>query len=146
MNKSRIEEIIGIAEKWDLDALEVEDDKGAVRVVRRSGGSVAPAPPAPKPEATPQAKQQDIPDGARQVTSPMVGIFTTQPYEEDTSPVLAGDTVTQGQPLGYLEAMKMVTTVEAPCNGKLLEIQAADGQSVQFGEPLFLIQQDPDGA
>lgn len=143
MNKSRIEEIIGIAEKWDLDALEVEDSNGAVRVVRRSGGVVAAspatgesAPAAPKPEE----QTQGVPDGTEQVTSSMVGIFTTQPHDADASPVQAGDAVEQGQPIGYLEAMKMVTTVEAPCAGVVQEIQAADGQSVQFGQPLFLIR------
>lgn len=146
MNTSRIEEIIAIAEKWDLDALEVEDGNGAVRVVRRSG-TIVTAPQSasggPAPSTAAPVASGGVPDGMEQVTSPMVGIFTTQPYEDGVSPVQAGDMIEEGQPLGYLEAMKMVTAVEAPCGGCLKEILAADGQSVEFGQPLFLV--DPSG-
>lgn len=146
MDKDRIEEIIGIAEKYDLDALDVEDEAGAVRVVRRSAG-VAPAQAVRENSETPAQSATDapdkrgpLPDGIEAVPSPMVGIFSTVPPGEDCAPVQQGDCVTTGQALGYVEAMKMSTEVSASRDGTLVEILAADGQAVQFGDALFLIK------
>ncbi|MFW5734534.1 MAG: acetyl-CoA carboxylase biotin carboxyl carrier protein [Oceanidesulfovibrio sp.] len=146
MDNTRIEEIIAIAEKYDLDALEVEDETGAVRVVRRSAGS-APAQavrehsekPDPYASGAPN-KRSSLPEGVEAIPSPMVGIFSTIPPGEDCAPVQQGDCVTTGQALGYVEAMKMSTEVSTPLAGTLVEILAADGQAVQFGDPLFLIK------
>ena len=144
MDKARIEEIIAIAEQHDLDALEVEDSDGAVRVVRRSGGAnVIPSSEvgsASAPPDQPAAAREPLPPGATVVPSPVVGVFTPVAEGEASVPVQPGDRITKGQVLGYVEAMKMATQVCAPADGVLSESLVAEGQAVQFGDPLFLIR------
>lgn len=142
MDKARIEEIIGIAEQWDLDALEVEDEQGLVRVVRRSApGPAAPAAPAQAARETGPAR--DVPPGLHAVLSPMVGIFLASDPQSGQVLAVAGDRVSAGQALGFVEAMKMHTEVAADRDGELVEILIADQQAVQFNAPLFLLK--PDG-
>lgn len=142
MDRARIEEIIGIAEQWDLDALEVEDEQGAVRVVRRSAPApVAAATPAQATRET--APARDVPPGLHAVRSPMVGIFLASDPQSGQVLAVAGDRVSAGQALGFVEAMKMHTEVAADRDGELVEILIADQQAVQFNAPLFLLK--PDG-
>lgn len=142
MDRARIEEIIGIAEQWDLDALEVEDEQGAVRVVRRSASApAAAASPAQAPREA--APARDVPPGLHAVRSPMVGIFLASDPQSGQVLAVAGDRVSAGQALGFVEAMKMHTEVAADRDGELVEILIADQQAVQFNAPLFLLK--PDG-
>lgn len=141
MDRTRIEEIIGIAEQWDLDALEVEDEQGTVRVVRRASGTAAASAPAPAArEAAGTAR--DVPPGLHAVRSPMVGIFLAADPRSGQVLATAGDRVGKGQALGYVEAMKMHTEVTADVDGELVEVLIADQQAVQFGAPLFLLRPD----
>lgn len=141
MDKAYIESIIAIAEEHDLDALEVEDDTGAVRVVRRSSPmpAAAAAPPQNRPSGPSPSSTSPLPEGVLAATSPVVGIFCPAP-PDGGSPVQPGDSVAEGQVLGYVEAMKMATEVTAPAAGSVAEILAAEGQAVQFGDPLFQIR------
>ncbi len=140
MDKARIEEIIGIAQQWDLDALEVQDEQGTVRVVRRSA-SPAPAP-APAAASAPReaAPARDVPPGLHAVKSPMVGIFLAADPQSGRVLAAPGDRVAAGQALGFVEAMKMHTEITADQGGEIVEILAADQQPVQFGAPLFLLK------
>lgn len=145
MDKAWIEEVIGIAEKHDLDALEVEDKDGTVRVVRRSGSApavpVAVASPAQSAAAAPArgAASADF-AGKEVVKCHMVGIFSTGGGEGGASTPSVGERVSEGQVLGFVEAMKMSSEVTAHCAGVLEEVLVADGQSVQYGDPLFLLR------
>lgn len=138
MDKTRIEEIIGIAQQWDLDALEVQDEQGTVRVVRRSASPV----PAPAAASAPReaAPAQDAPPGLHAVKSPMVGIFLAADPQNGRVLAALGDRVAAGQALGFVEAMKMHTEITADQDGEIVEILAADQQPVQFGAPLFLLK------
>ena len=142
MDRARIEEIIGIAEQWDLDALEVEDEQGSVRVVRRSASApVAAAAPAPTARES-GAPARDVPPGLHAVHSPMVGIFLASDPQNGQVLAVAGDRVSAGQALGFVEAMKMHTEVAADRDGELVEILITDQQAVQFNAPLFLLKPD----
>lgn len=139
MDRARIEEIIGIARDWDLDALEVEDGQGKVRVVRRSGCAPVAAAPAPAAQAAPP---RGVPAGLHAVPSPMVGIFLAADPQSGKVLAAVGDRVARGQALGFVEAMKMHTEVAADQGGEIVEILAVDQQPVQFGAPLFLLKPD----
>lgn len=73
------------------------------------------------------------------VNSPMVGSVYLQPEPGAEPFVKVGDTVTAGQTLMIVEAMKTMNPIPAPKAGKILEILVEDGQPVEFGEPLAVI-------
>ena len=108
---------------------------------------VAPAPvnaaahvtaATPSPAAAPAA---EAPARARgdTVNSPMVGTIYLQPQPGADPFVKVGDTVTAGQTLFIVEAMKTMNPIPAPKGGKIVEILVEDGQPVEFGEPLAVI-------
>jgi acetyl-CoA carboxylase biotin carboxyl carrier protein len=69
----------------------------------------------------------------------MVGTVYLQPQPDAPSFVKVGDTVAEGQTLMIVEAMKTMNPIPAPRAGKILEIIVANGQPVEFGEPLAII-------
>ena len=74
------------------------------------------------------------------VKSPMVGTVYLQPQPGANAFVKVGDTVTQGQTLLIIEAMKTMNPVPAPRAGKVVELLVGDGQPVEFGEPLVVLE------
>ncbi|MBN2140794.1 MAG: acetyl-CoA carboxylase biotin carboxyl carrier protein subunit [Desulfovibrionaceae bacterium] len=149
MDASRIEELIGIALKWDLDSLEVEDGRGRVRIVRRgavvaagpAAGSVAPASAA-ETSAAGASGGRDCGQraGAHTVTSQLVGTFRPGAREDGRVLAPVGALVEPGQALGFVEAMKMYTEIASDASGRVAEVLAAEGQPVQYGDPLFIIE------
>ncbi|WKZ57934.1 MAG: acetyl-CoA carboxylase biotin carboxyl carrier protein [Bdellovibrionota bacterium] len=82
-------------------------------------------------------------DHLSKVESPIVGTFYSRPAPDKDPFVKPGATVKKGDTLCIVEAMKLMNEIEAPCSGKVEKILAGDGQVVEFGEVLFLI--DPKG-
>ena len=74
------------------------------------------------------------------VTSPLVGTFYTSPSEDGEPFVKIGDTVKQGQTLAIVEAMKLMNEIESDEAGVIAEVYVTNGESVEYGQPLFLIQ------
>jgi len=102
---------------------------------------VAPAPVAAAPAAAPApAAAKDHRDDARAVTSPMVGTAYLAPEPGAKVFVKVGDTVAEGQTLLIVEAMKTFNPIVAPRSGKVVEIIVGDGQPVEFGQPLMLVE------
>ena len=95
--------------------------------------TAAPAAPASADAAPPARANGD------EVKSPMVGSVFLQPEPGAEPFVRVGDTVTAGQTLMIIEAMKTMNPIPAPKAGKVLEILVEDGQPVEFGEPLAVI-------
>ncbi|HEY8004635.1 MAG TPA: biotin/lipoyl-containing protein, partial [Phenylobacterium sp.] len=102
-----------------------------------------PAPAAAPAPAAQAAAAADAPAPVRAagdtVNSPMVGSVYLQPEPGAEPFVKVGDTVTAGQTLMIVEAMKTMNPIPAPKAGKILEILVQDGQPVEFGEPLAVI-------
>ncbi|WP_304171657.1 acetyl-CoA carboxylase biotin carboxyl carrier protein, partial [Phenylobacterium aquaticum] len=130
-----------------LSEIEIEHEGLKIRVAKTLTAApvtyaaqpvaAAPAPaalaPAPAAEAAPAAVRGDA------VKSPMVGTIYLQPQPESPAFVKVGDTVTAGQTLMIVEAMKTMNPIPSPKAGKVIEILVADGQPVEFGEPLIVI-------
>ncbi|MBT5413627.1 MAG: acetyl-CoA carboxylase biotin carboxyl carrier protein [Rhodospirillaceae bacterium] len=146
MSKKKIDadlvrEMAALLEETGLVELEYEADDVKVRVAR--GTVAAPAAAAPVPVATPSAGQAEESRPANDpgaVTSPMVGTVFLSPESGAEPFVRAGDTVTEGDTLLLLEAMKTFNEVRAPRSGKVARILVADGTPVEFGEPLLILQ------
>ena len=100
--------------------------------------AAAPAAPAAAPSAPAAAAAPMLPAG-EVVKSPMVGTVYMQPQPGSPPFVRTGDRVEEGQTLLLLEAMKTMNPIPAPKSGVLVEFLVADGQPVEFGEPLLVI-------
>lgn len=128
---------------------EIEYEVGGQRIrVGRGGGGVenSGAAPAIAPAAANTAIQaaghngqgDNVPAGA--ITAPMVGTVYVA-GEPGASPfVKVGDAVTEGQTLLIIEAMKVMNPLSSPQNGTIKQIMISDGQPVEYGEPLLVIE------
>jgi acetyl-CoA carboxylase biotin carboxyl carrier protein len=74
------------------------------------------------------------------IPSPMVGVFYSRPSPDEPPFVQPGDRISVGQVIGIIEAMKVFNQIEAPISGVLLRCAAEDGQVVQEGDPLFVLE------
>src|SRR5690606_6358017 len=125
---------------------EIEVQRGDQRVrVARGGAVYAPAPAAPVPAAAaPSAPGAATPaDDARHpgvVNSPMVGTVYRAPEPGAKPFVEEGSEVSAGQTLLIVEAMKTMNAIPAPRAGKVTKILIEDGQPVEFGEPLMILE------
>jgi len=86
-----------------------------------------------------EAKASVIKD-EKLVKSPLVGVFYTAPSEDAEAFVKVGDTVSKGQTLGIVEAMKLMNEIECDYDGVVAQILVENMQSVEYGQPLFRIQ------
>jgi acetyl-CoA carboxylase biotin carboxyl carrier protein len=132
----------------DTGLTEIEVERGDLRIkVARNVGVAASAPAVYAPPAAPApaaalsaAPVAAAPEYAGDVVkSPMVGTIYLQPEPGAAPFVRVGDTVSEGQTLVLVEAMKTMNPIPAPRAGRLLEMLVADGQPVEFGEPLAVI-------
>ena len=74
------------------------------------------------------------------VTSPIVGTFYRSSSPDKPSYVEVGDTVKKGQVLCIIEAMKLMNEIESETAGKIVQILVENGQPVEYGQPLFVIE------
>ncbi len=154
MNLKEIKELIEILKNTDVSELEVE--RSGVKVRIRKGGDVtfhpamprmeyppaalvapaiaeAPAPAAEKPAEPPRSNQI-------KVTSPIVGTFYRSSSPDKPAYAEVGDIVKKGQVLCIIEAMKLMNEIESEAPGRIVQILVENGQPVEFGQPLFVIE------
>jgi acetyl-CoA carboxylase biotin carboxyl carrier protein len=144
-----IRTLAGLLSETGLTEIEYAIGDHRIRVAREPAGSAvaplinghAPSPPAEaKPSApieTPAAPSVDHP-GA--VTSPIVGIAYLAPQPGAPPFVRVGDEVSEGQTLLIIEAMKVMNQISAPRVGRVTRIFAEDGEPVEYGAALMLIE------
>ena len=90
------------------------------------------------PADTPAPAADGIPEG-KVVVSPLVGVFYAAPAEGADPFVSVGNSVKKGQTLAIVEAMKLMNEIECEYDGTVKEILVRDGESVEYGQPLFVI-------
>ncbi|MCH8808842.1 MAG: acetyl-CoA carboxylase biotin carboxyl carrier protein [Proteobacteria bacterium] len=140
-----IRRLAALLEETGLSEIEYEAEGRRIRVGRGAGTasgaanapSSAPAPQAEPATSAPEGEEA-LPPGA--VTSPMVG--TVYAAAEPGAPPLVkvGDSVKEGQTLLIIEAMKVMNPLASPRAGTVTRILVADGQPVEFGELLLIIE------
>lgn len=108
--------------------------------VRQAAVAPAPAGAGPSPAAGPGASAPAVGGAGREMRAPMVGTFYRAPSPEAPPFVEVGDRVTPGQPLCVIEVMKLFTTLQAEVAGKIVEIAAGNGELVEYGALLFVIE------
>ncbi|MFL1873838.1 acetyl-CoA carboxylase biotin carboxyl carrier protein [Hansschlegelia beijingensis] len=123
-----------------LSEVEIERDDFRVRVARQTLATVAAPAPAPAVTAAASAAAPADPAKAQgAVLSPMVGTAYLAPEPGARPFVEIGATVRQGQTLMIVEAMKTMNAIPAPKAGVVREVLVTDGQPVEFGEPLLIV-------
>ena len=138
-----IRDLAAILEETGLSEIEIEKSGLRVRIARMLHMVAAPtaAATAARPAGQPaQAKTTDISDHPGLVTSPMVGTAYMAPSPGAAAFVKVGDMVTEGQTLLIIEAMKTMNQIPATRAGRVTQIIISDGQPLEFGEPLMIIE------
>ena len=143
-----VRRLADILNETGLSEIEVEREGMKIRVAKTLSASttVYAAPPALAPAPAPAAVGAAPAPAAAEpvhagevVKSPMVGTVYLQPQPGAPPFARVGDTVSAGQTLLLVEAMKTMNPITAPKAGKIIEFLVADAQPVEFGEPLVVI-------
>jgi acetyl-CoA carboxylase biotin carboxyl carrier protein len=149
MDLRKLKTLIDLVSESNVSELEITEAEGKVRIVKGVPGmqgmaqpqpmmQAAPAlAPVPAPAAAPAAPQ--VPAG-HAVKSPMVGTFYRASSPGAKSFVEVGDQVKEGDTVCIIEAMKILNEIEADKAGTITEILAENGQAVEYGQPLFVIE------
>lgn len=144
MDKNEVKEYIALMDEAGLTTLRVVEGDKEIFLERKPAAPAAYAAPLPA-QAAPQASARQAPavpaeEEGITVRSPMVGTCYLAPSPDEKPYVSAGCTVEAGQTLALVEAMKMMNEICAPASGTLTEILAANGEQVEFDQPLFVIE------
>lgn len=146
IDKDLIRELADLLTETDLSEIEVENNGMRIRVARNLVVSAsAPQPgPAPAASAAPSQAAADTPSDPSKhpgaVTSPMVGTAYLAAEPGAAVFVEVGSSVSAGQTILIIEAMKTMNAIPAPKAGTVREILVEDGHPVEFGEPLMIIE------
>jgi len=149
MDIRKVKKLIELLEESGIAEIEIKEGEEAVRISRMPTGAYATHAPAPvmmAPPATPAAIAAPVEAPAKPrpnehvVTAPMVGTFYAAATPGAKAFVDIGDEVKAGQVLCIIEAMKMMNQIEADKGGKVTSIMAQNGDPVEFGQPLFVIE------
>jgi acetyl-CoA carboxylase biotin carboxyl carrier protein len=153
MDINDIEHIIKILKQNEVSEFELEQDGTRLKLTRGALSSyvtsearldVMPAVqyvPAPVGSGATNGSHPAAEDLGRylKVESPIVGTFYRKPSPDAEPFVKEGDSISKGSTLCIIEAMKLMNEIEAPGSGKVVKVLATEGQVVEFGEVLFLI-------
>lgn len=149
MDIRKIKKLIELVESSDISEIEIKEGEESVRIHRGARVVQMAAPvmtqtsvAVPPPPTAAGIETPAVPDAqpANAFTSPMVGTFYRKPSPDAKSFVEVGDTVSIGDTLCIIEAMKLLNQIEAESSGTVRAILVEDGQSVEFDEPLFVIE------
>jgi acetyl-CoA carboxylase biotin carboxyl carrier protein len=153
MDLRKLKTLIDLVSESNVSELEITEADGKVRIVKQSPTQVVamPAPvyasaPAPVPAAgAPAAAAPAAAPAAAEVAgtvvkSPMVGTFyrASNPGAKPLADV--GAAVKKGQALCIIEAMKIMNEIESEFDGTITKVLAENGQAVEYGQPLFIIE------
>ncbi|MFH1044913.1 MAG: acetyl-CoA carboxylase biotin carboxyl carrier protein [Pseudomonadota bacterium] len=143
MDLRKLKKLIDLVQESGISELEVTEGEEKVKIVRSGGASAAYPAPVPAPASasvlapTPAATPVDI--QGHVVKSPMVGTFYRSPSPGAKPFVEVGDTVKSGDTICIVEAMKLLNEIECDKDGVISAILVENGQPVEYGEPLVVI-------
>lgn len=148
MDIRKIKKLIELLEDSDVSEIEIVEGEESVRIARSSGVTYAQAAPQPMhvmPAASPApvvpeaaAAESLLPPGTI-MESPMVGTFYRSSSPTAKAFADVGQSVNKGDTICIIEAMKIMNQIEAEISGTVRAILVEDGQPVEYGEPLIVI-------
>ena len=150
MDLRKLKTLIDLVSDSNVSELEITEAEGKVRIVKGapaapaahyapppSHAALAPVQPTPAsaaPEAAPPVSTEHV------VKSPMVGTFYRSASPGAKAFVELGDTIKEGETICIVEAMKILNEIEADKSGTVVKIMCENGQAVEYGQPLFVIE------
>jgi acetyl-CoA carboxylase biotin carboxyl carrier protein len=140
VDAAAVRELAQLLKETGLTEIEIEHNGARIRVSRGGVTSAVSAPAAAAPAPAPASSgpmSSGPPAGA--VPSPMVGTVFLAPEPGKPAFIAVGKSVKEGDTLFIIEAMKTMNAITAPKSGKVLEINVADGNPVEFGQTLCVI-------
>ena len=152
MDLRKLKTLIDLVSESNVSELEITEAEGKIRIVKGGGAMVqhfmpvsqsvaqaAPVAQAAVTETAPAAVVAPVETG-HTVKSPMVGTFYRSATPGAKSFVEIGDAVKEGETLCIIEAMKILNEIESDKTGTVRRILADNGQAVEYGQPLFIIE------
>ncbi len=144
MLKKRLEELLEFAESTDLQEV-VWEKKGTLISFRRSAGSDVRSKTAGPSDVRGTLPEEPLtPVEPMLIKSTMVGTFYRSDAPTRPPMVVEGTLVASGQPVGAIEAMKIMKDVVAPTACKIVKALVANGHPVEYGQPLFQVEPHPE--
>ena len=139
-----VEQMVDLAVRHNLAEIEVEAAGTRIRIVREHAPGAAAsrleaAPAIAAPLLQPAAEAIESTAHLLTIEAPMVGTFYRAPKPDAPPFVAEGDVVKEGQVICIVEAMKLMNEIEAKVAGRIAKIVVENGQPVEFGQPLFLV-------
>ncbi len=141
-----VDKLAKILAENSLTEISLEDGEQAITIRKdivvapvAAAPAVQAAAPAAQPAQTAAQPAEPVKKG-KPLTSPMVGTFYSAPSPDAKPFVEVGQTVSQGDVVCIVEAMKLMNEIEAEVSGKIVEICVKDGQPVEFGQVLMYIE------
>jgi len=155
MDLRKLKTLIDLVSDSNVSELEITEAEGKVRIVKGGGAvvqgypmpaaapmpaPVAPAPVAAAPAAAPAVPAAPAAPAGHTVKSPMVGTFYRSASPGAKPFVEVGSVVKEGETLCIIEAMKILNEIESDKAGTVTQILGENGQAVEYGQPLFVIE------
>ena len=143
MKIEEIKTIVKLMSDHDLTEFKIEAEAYNL-CIRRGSGAAAPAPvmvaAAPAPAAPAAAPAPAAPVSVETIDAPLVGTFYRAASPEAQAFVKVGDHIAPDTVIGIIEAMKVMNEIKAEKSGVIKEVLVENGQPVEFGQPLFVIE------
>lgn len=146
IDQSMIRQLAELLDETRLTEIEIEQDGIRLRVARAHAPAVQHVPPPLQPaplqsnEEAPASETAPGEPPKNAVTSPMVGTVYLSPEPGAAPFVNVGDQVQEGQTLLIVEAMKVMNPITAPRAGRVVQLLVSDGEPVEYGEPLVILE------
>ena len=152
MDIRKVKKLIELLDESGIAEIEITEGEESVRISRYAQGApvaaaaapmqvaAAPAEPAPAAEMAPPPSAPADEDGY-EVKAPMVGTYYSAPSPGASAYIQVGDRVNQGDTLCIIEAMKMMNQIEADVSGIVKSIRVQNGEPVEYGQTLVVIDQ-----
>jgi len=146
MDLRKLKTLIDLVSESNVSELEITEAEGKVRIVK-GGGAMVQQYAAPAAALAPVAVAAQSPEPAaapavavHAVKSPMVGTFYRSASPGAKAFVEIGDSIKVGETVCIIEAMKILNEIEADKSGTVTQILCENGQAVEYGQPLFVIE------
>ena len=147
MDIRKVKKLMELLEESGMSEIEIKEGEESVKI-SRYGNSPAPShsfvqqqAPTSLPPVVAAPVIADEPSTVGQsLTSPMVGTYYSAPSPTAKPFITIGQHVKQGDTIGIVEAMKIMNQIEAEKSGIVLQILVKDGEAVEFGQPLIIVE------
>jgi acetyl-CoA carboxylase biotin carboxyl carrier protein len=147
MDLRKLKTLIDLVSDSNVSELEITEAEGKVRIVKSSGAPLVMQQPVLAMVSAPVAQAVAMPAAdappaeptAHAVKSPMVGTFYRSASPGAKAFIEVGDIVKEGETICIIEAMKILNEIEADKSGTVRKVLCENGQAVEYGQPMFLI-------